>query len=122
MDMNYEIMARMIFIAVVFFWSGWQFRASRMEKQVLAVNEKFETIITDIQIGINQELKFSRIERDGVMKQQDEILTSFEVYNKQYLELKNQAKKEEKAQKKEASQEAQSKLDTLKQKNNGIKK
>ncbi|MBU1216431.1 hypothetical protein KJ870_00655 [bacterium] len=121
--MDYELMAKMLFIAVVFFWSGWQFRASRMEKQILAVNEKFELIIRDIQDSINQELQFSRIERDGIMKQQSEVLASLEAYNKRYLMLQKQEKKEEQAQKQEASKEAQSKLDALKQnKNGGIKK
>ena len=37
--MEYELAGKMIFIAVVFFYFGWLFRASRMEKQVIASNE-----------------------------------------------------------------------------------
>lgn len=109
MDMDYEIMARMIFVGVVFFWSGWQFRASRMEKQIIAVNKRFEKTIIDIEVRINQELTFSRIERDGFLRQQQEVLTSLEAYNKHYLELK----KQEKEQEKEALSEAKTSLDTL---------
>ena len=121
--MEYELIAKMLFIAVVFFWSGWQFRASRMEKKVLAMNERYESIIADIQANIYQELEFSRFERDGVMRQQEEVLKSLETYNRQYMELKKQEKKEQKSQQREDSNEAKSKLETLKQnKNSGIKK
>lgn len=91
--MDYSILGQMLFIAIVFFWGGWQFRASKMEKRVIAINERFESIINDIQSNIYQELEFSRIERDGVMCQQEEVMKSLEAYNKQYIELKKQEKK-----------------------------
>lgn len=121
--MDYNYLAQMILIAIIFFWSGWQFRASRMEKRVIEINERFEQIINDIQANIYQELEFSRMERDGFMRQQEEVVKSLETYNKQYMELKRKENKERKKQQKEDSNEAKSKLDSLKQnKNNGIKK
>jgi len=119
--MEYEITAKMLFIAVVFFWSGWQFRASRYEKQIISMNEKFEATILNIQSNINKELEYSRIDRDIVMQQQEEVLSSLKAYNQHYLEMKKLDKKNATSKNQENSTEAKSKLDSLK-KNKGIKK
>jgi hypothetical protein len=117
-----DCIGKMIFISVVFFIGGWFARASRMEKEILEVNSKFESFILDIQASISEELKYSRIERDRTLIQNDEVLLLIEAHNKKQLALKKEEENKIKAEKKEAKNEAKSKLEALKNNSNGIKK
>ena len=116
-----DCIGKMIFVSIVFFVGGWFARASRMEKEILEVNNQFIGIITGIEASISEELKFSRIERDRTLIQNNEVLLLIEAHNKKQSDLQKEEDSEIKAEKQEAKSEAKFKLDTLKN-NNGIKK
>jgi len=114
--MEYELAGKMIFIAVVFFYFGWLFRASRMEKQVIASNEATAQNMLDLQSEIYRELEFSKIDRDNVLQQQEEVLKILNAYDKQYMELNKLYKTENRG-----PTDAKAKLTQLRKTNKGIK-
>lgn len=104
-----ECLAKMMFLALVFFWGGWQFRASKMEKKVLISFEGIQNSISDM----SEELEFHRIERDNLMLQQKEVLSKLQNFNK---------KEKKEAEIDISAKDFNDKMNSIKNKNNGIKK
>ncbi len=111
-----ECLAKMVFTALIFFWGGWQFRASKMEKKLLRSFEGFENSLSQMDSNFNKELEFHRVERDNLMLQQQEVLSKLQELNTK------QIKEQDEKIIDTSSNESNNKLNAIKNKNNGIKK